>query len=61
MGDTIQGIPSSLPANRPRQASSLSGINELGGYNFKDLEVLVFTALHVAKTLILILTRYTSQ
>ena len=27
MGDTIQGIPSSLPANRPRQASSLSGIN----------------------------------
>lgn len=47
----FQGIPSSLPANRPRRASSLSGINELGGYNFKDLEVLVFTALHVAKNL----------
>ncbi|KAL6451704.1 hypothetical protein SBY92_003010 [Candida maltosa Xu316] len=37
------------PVNGRRRGSSLSGINELGGFNFQDLEILVLTALYVAK------------
>ncbi|RCK64900.1 hypothetical protein Cantr_00557 [Candida viswanathii] len=44
----FQGIPT-IPNGRRRRASSLSSLNELGGFNFQDIEILIYAAIHVAK------------
>ena len=45
----FQGIPSVSNGGSRRRASSLSGINELGGFNFQDLEILIYVAIQNAK------------
>ncbi|KAI5962018.1 hypothetical protein CANMA_003670 [Candida margitis] len=48
MGEIIYEsvIPS---ANSQRRGSSFTGLNDLGGYNFQDLDILVSAALYTAK------------
>ncbi|KAI5956330.1 hypothetical protein KGF54_000805 [Candida jiufengensis] len=39
-----------LPAtNQPRRGSSFTGLNDLGGYNFQDLDILISLALYNAR------------
>lgn len=47
----FQGNPNITGNNggHRRRSSSLSGLNELGGFNFQDLEILIYTAIKVAK------------
>ena len=48
MGELI--YESVLPsANPQRRGSSFTGLNDLGGYNFQDLDILVSAALYTAK------------
>lgn len=49
--DVFGGIGSGVHLNDPptrRRGSSFTGINEMGGFNFQDLNILILTALFVA-------------